>query len=83
MSSIASDFFENKFEPHPMGSYCLYGLNTIGCDSIIKFHDEIWKFVHFKVGSEIPTFINKKGDILEINLRNAPNVTRMQIARKN
>ena len=79
----SSAFFDNKFEPHTMGSYGLYGLNTFCCDSIIKFNDEIWKFLHFKVGSDIPTFINKKGELLEIDLRNAINVTRMQICRKN
>lgn len=74
-----SNFFDNKFEPHPMGSYALYGVNTFGCDSIIKFHNEIWKFHYFNVGSDIPTFINKNGDLLEIDLRKAQNVTRMQI----
>ena len=75
----SSDFFANKFEPHSYGNYGLYGLNTFGCDSIIKFNDEIWKFLHFKKSSEIPTFVNKNGDLIEINLRNAQNVTRMQI----
>ncbi len=81
MSSLPSytDFFQNMFEPHPNGSYALYGLNTFGCDSIIKFHDEIWKFCYFKIGTDIPVYINKTGDLLEIDLKKTPNVTRMQI----
>ncbi len=77
MSSI--DFFSNTFEEHPMGTYALYGLNLFGPDPIIKYDGEIWKFIHLKAKSEIPTFINKDGIMKEIDLRNAKNVKRMRI----
>lgn len=76
--SISSEFFQNKFEPIPIKSY-LNGLNTIEYNSIIMFHDEIWKFCYFKSGSDISIFMNKNGELLEINLQKAQNVTRMKI----
>lgn len=78
-STISSNFFDNDFEPHYMGNSFLYGLNTFECDSIIMYHDEIWKFLYFNSGTDIPVYTNKKGDLLEINLQKAQNVTRMQI----
>ena len=74
-----SEFFQNKFEPLPIGSYNLDGLNTIEYNYIIMFHDEIWKFCYFKTDSDISVFMNKNGELLEINLQKAQNVTRMQI----
>jgi len=78
-SYVLSSFFNNKFEPHYFGNYALYGLNTFGCNSIIMFRDEIWKFCYFKHGSDIPYYVNKDGTVLGIEIWNENNITRMQI----
>ena len=68
----------NQFREHPYGSYALYGLNSFGCESTIRFHDELWKFIHIKSGTEIPVYVNAKGELLEIDLRRTPGITRME-----
>lgn len=45
---------------HPNGNYGLYGLNTIGCDSIIRYKGEILKFYAFNGNNAIYT--NEKGE---------------------
>ncbi len=75
------NYFDNNFVEHPSGSYGLYGLNMLGCDSTIKYLDQIWRFKYFKTNSDVPVYINKNGEYLEINLKQAQNVTRMQIVK--
>lgn len=45
---------------HSNGNYGLYGLNTIGCSSIIRFKGEILKFHSFQKNNAI--YKNEKGE---------------------
>jgi hypothetical protein len=56
----------------------MYGLNSFSCESTIKFHGDLWKFVWFKSGTEIPVYVNKKGELLEIDLKRTPGIKRME-----
>ena len=47
---------------HPNGNYGLYGLNTIGCDSIIRLNDEILRFSAFVTGKRDAIYVNEKGN---------------------
>lgn len=77
---IAIDYLKyHRFKEHPDGNCLMYGLNTFGCESIIRFHDELWKFLHFKSGTDITVYVNERGELLEIDLRRTPGVTRMDI----
>ena len=62
--SISNYLATHKFEPHAMGNYGKYGLNLIGCDSIISCLGDIWKFYAFKTGSNDAIYVNKNGTIL-------------------
>ena len=60
------------FIPHKNGNSFLYGLNEIGCDSIImrsNYNNDIWKFVFFISNTNEAVYINNKGEefILENN----------------
>jgi hypothetical protein len=52
----------NMYVEHPNGNYGLYGLNTIGCDSIILFKGEILKFYALKTGTNVAIYTNEKGE---------------------
>lgn len=82
-SVISSDFFNNTFELHPDGNKAFNKLYCNEYDFIIKFHDEIWKFLHYKDNNQnnknISVYINKDGEHLEIDIRNQRYVKRMQI----
>jgi hypothetical protein len=68
----------NEFVNHPMGNYGLYGLNMFGCDSVIRYNDEIFKFYSFDpCGSRIANYVNKYG----FNIRIDPYDTNLQITR--
>jgi hypothetical protein len=65
---------------HPNGNYGLYGLNMIGCESIIRFNGEILKFHSFKTGScgKYAIYVNDAGEQVIINLYdNSLKITRM------
>ena len=47
---------------HPNGNYGLYGLNMIGCDSIIRVNGEILKFYAVKTGTNVAIYTNQKGE---------------------
>ena len=75
MSIIAKtiEYLNTKtFIPHKNGNSLLYGLNEIGCDSIImrsNYNNDIWKFVFFISNTNEAVYINNKGEefILENN----------------
>jgi hypothetical protein len=67
---------------HPNGNYGLYGLNMIGCESIIRFNGEILKFHAFKTGScgKYAIYVNEKGEQVVIDVYDKSlGITRMTI----
>ena len=76
-----SSFFSNNFVEHPMGSHGLYGVNFFGCNSIIQFDGDIWKFMYFKHGSDVPYYVNKDGQIRQIDLVKIRHETPERITR--
>ena len=76
--SIISYLNSTEFVDHPMGNYALYGLNTFGCDSIIRYNNEIMKFYAFQSGTNYAMYITQKGDTVFINTNNNTlNITRL------
>ncbi len=73
----------NTFIPHELGNIHKYGLNFFGCDSIIHYNNDIWKFLYFMQNSNNAVYINKNGKKFIYNddhEYNEPNViTRMMI----
>jgi hypothetical protein len=58
----AIEYLNNKtFIPHINGNYARYGLNFFGCDSIIQYNNDIWKFIWFVQNSNDAVYINKHG----------------------
>jgi hypothetical protein len=53
---------------HPNGNYGLYGLNMIGCDSIIRLNDEILRFYAFKTGANVAIYVNEKGEQVMVDV---------------
>jgi hypothetical protein len=77
-SSIASYLNSTEFVDHPMGNYACYGLNMLGCDSIIRYKDEIMKFYAFLSGSNNAIYITKIGSERVINPYDTTlNITRL------
>ncbi len=77
-SSIISYLNSTEFVEHPMGNYACYGLNTFGCDSVIRCNDEIMKFYAFQSGSNNAIYITKTGSQKVINPYNKTlNITRL------
>ncbi len=66
-SSIVEYLNNTMFVHHPMGNYACYGLNTIGCNSIIRYNDEIMQFYAFESGSNNAIYITKYGKKVIIN----------------
>jgi hypothetical protein len=67
-----------SFMDHPMGNYSLYGLNSFGCDSIIRCNDEIMKFYAFQTGTRNAIYITKNGTEHIINPYDSSlNITRL------
>ena len=56
---IADYLNSNEFVEHPMGDYALFGLNLFGCNSVIRYNDEIYKFYAFKAHSNDAIYVNK------------------------
>lgn len=67
----------HEFEPHENGNAFRYGLNSWGCDSIINYNNDIWKFIWFVPNKNDAMYINKNGDIITI-VDYDDNITRMQ-----
>jgi hypothetical protein len=68
----------NTFLPHKDGNSMNYGLNSFGCDSIIKYNNDIWKFIWFITGTNKAVYINKAGEIFIYNNQDL-DITRMEI----
>jgi hypothetical protein len=58
----------NMYVEHPNGNYGLYGLNMIGCDSIIRLNDEILKFYAVKTGTNVAIYTNEKGEKMVVDV---------------
>jgi hypothetical protein len=77
-SDITTYLNSTSFVDHPMGNYALYGLNTFGCDSIIRYNDEIMKFYAFMSFTGNAIYISKNGTEHIINPNNSSlNITRL------
>jgi hypothetical protein len=77
ISDITKKYLKsNTFEPHELGNQMKYGLNTFGCESIIKYNDDIWKFIWFENNDAI--YINKYGTRLVLDKYITGEITRMQ-----
>jgi hypothetical protein len=71
--NIISQYLSNHtFVPHSMGNYGNYGLNMLGCDSIIDYNNNIWKFYAFLGGSNHAIYYNKNGTELILNTNDMP-----------
>jgi hypothetical protein len=67
---------------HPNGNYGLYGLNMIGCDSIIRINDEILKFYAVKTGTNVAIYTNEKGEKMVVDVYDKSlGITRMTIKK--
>ncbi len=51
----------NTFVPHESGNYGRYGLNFFGCDSIIQYNNDNWKFIWFITNTKYAVYVNKDG----------------------
>jgi hypothetical protein len=72
----------NDFIPHENGNNMCYGLNSFGCDSIIKYNNDIWKFLWFLTGTNKAVYMNKEGltCVFDPYNNNSP-IIRMQIVQ--
>lgn len=68
LEGIQEHLNSNEFVPHPMGNYALYGVNMLGCDSIIQYDDDIWMFWALESGTNNTIYYNKDRKPLTINL---------------
>jgi hypothetical protein len=65
-----------------MGNQLNYGLNSFGCNSIIQYKDDIWKFYAFEVGNNNAIYMNKNNVSIILNSYNMPDgITRMEEER--
>lgn len=70
-----------KFEPHINGNYAACGLNSFGCDSTIRFNDNlsvIWRFVGC-VGSQYQFTDKDDNSVMLSHPLDDANITRMQV----
>jgi hypothetical protein len=56
---ISNYITNNNFVTHPMGNYAMYGLNMLGCDSVILYNNEILKFYAYESNSKNAIYVNK------------------------
>ena len=69
----------NNFVPHTNGNSMHYGLNEFGCNSVILYNNQIWKFIWFINNSNNAVYINKEGDEFVLNDINYTTITRMMV----
>jgi hypothetical protein len=50
-----------------MGNYAMYGLNMLGCDSVILYNNEILKFYAYESNSKNAIYVNKDGHTIIID----------------
>jgi hypothetical protein len=65
-ADIANYLKTNKFRPHHMGNYALFGLNNIGSSSIISYQEvdgtvDIWQFLYYGMSGGPPVYVNSRG----------------------
>ena len=73
-----ADFLKtNQFRPHPRGNQMRFGLNGFGCDSVILFEEQLWKFLYFNKNG-IPIYINARREQRQIHLKDDTCATRME-----
>jgi hypothetical protein len=70
----------NTFIPHSGGNYARYGLNFFGCDSIIQYNNDYWKFIWFVPDSNDAVYINKDGTEFILKDYKMDGIVRMQEA---
>jgi hypothetical protein len=77
--NISQYLSKNSFVPHKNGNAMNYGLNSFGCDSIINYNNDIWKFVWFFVNSNKAVYVNKNEEelILDTNNMDKMDIIRM------
>ncbi len=75
--NIAQYLSTHKFVPHTNGNIMNYGLNSFGCNSIIEYNNDIWKFVYFNKNNAV--YVNKDKNEIHFNTFNMSNmkITRM------
>jgi hypothetical protein len=66
-----------SFVPHKNGNSMNCGLNSFGCESIIKYNDDIWKFVWFLNKTNIAVYVNKHGNEFHYDTDKTFDMTRM------
>ncbi len=60
-SNISDYLNSHSFEVHPNGNSMLFGLNSFGCNSVILYQNDIWKFYAFESGTDNAIYYNKDG----------------------
>ena len=69
-----------KFIHHENGNKMRYGLNSFGCNSIIQYNNQIWKFIHFIHNTDNAVYINNEGEQFILDAYNKEGIIRMQEA---
>jgi hypothetical protein len=76
-SNICEYLSCSSFVPHKYGNSMKYGLNSFGSESIIKYNDDIWKFVWFLNNTNIAVYVNKNGNEFHYDTYETFDMTRM------
>ncbi len=77
----AIEYLNTKtFIPHSGGNYGRYGLNLFGCNSVILYNNDYWKFIWFVNNSNDAVYINKNGKEFILKDNTDKNIIRMQEA---
>ena len=56
-------------------------IHSLDYESVIRFHNELWIFIHRKYDNydtEIQVFVNNNGELLEIDLNRTHRITHME-----
>jgi hypothetical protein len=78
VKKTVSDYLStHKFVPHKNGNSMNYGLNSFGCESIIKYNGELWQFIWFLSDTNIAVYVNQFGDEFHYNVYKNYDMTRM------
>ncbi len=80
VSNVCSSYLSNHtFIPHSGGNSMNFGLNSFGCESIIKYMEDIWIFAYFIQNSNNAVYFNKNGQkvVLDSYEMHKLDITRM------
>jgi hypothetical protein len=80
-SNISDYLNSHAFELHPNGNSMLFGLNSFGCNSVILYQNDIWKFYAFESGTDNAIYYNKDGKRFVFNTHDTQvksQITRLQ-----